>query len=227
MTAVVPSRGELEVRRPAPPAMGPKGNLLYKIITTTDHKLIGVMYMVACFTFFALAGLMALFMRAELTLPGLQFLSNEQYNQLFTMHGTAMLLFYATPIVFGFANLVLPLQIGARDMAFPRLNSMGLWLFNAGALVLMATFLLGMPTAGWTSYAPLSILDKKEIGMDLWILGIQLLGISSILSGLNFIVTILRLRAPGMTLFRMPLFVWSSLVVGWLMILAMPAIAGG
>jgi len=96
---------------------------------------------------------------------------------------------------------VMPLQIGARDMAFPRLNAMGLWLFNAGALVLMATFLLGMPQAGWTSYAPLSTLDKKEIGMDLWILGIQLLGVSSIMSGLNFIVTILRLRAPGMTIF--------------------------
>ena len=104
MTAVVPPRGELEASRPFPPRTGPKGNIIYKLITTTDHKLIGIMYVVACFIFFALGGLMALFIRAELTVPGLQFLSNEQYNQLFTMHGTAMLLFYATPIVFGFAT---------------------------------------------------------------------------------------------------------------------------
>ena len=129
MTAVVPSRRELEASRPFPARTGPKGNLIYKMITTTDHKLIGIMYCVACFVFFALGGLMALFMRAELTVPGLQFLSNEQYNQLFTMHGTAMLLFYATPIVFGFANLVLPLQIGAPDVAFPRLNALSFWLF--------------------------------------------------------------------------------------------------
>ncbi|MGI9126283.1 MAG: cbb3-type cytochrome c oxidase subunit I, partial [Mycobacterium sp.] len=133
MTAVVPSRGELEATRPHPAPNGPKGNLIYKLLTTTDHKLIGIMYTVACFIFFAIAGLMALFIRAELALPGLQFLSNEQYNQLFTIHGTVMLLFYATPIVFGFANLVLPLQIGAPDVAFPRLNALSFWLFVFGA----------------------------------------------------------------------------------------------
>ena len=113
MTAEAPPLGGLEARRPFPARLGPKGNLIYKLITTTDHKLIGIMYMVACMVFFFIGGLMALFIRAELAVPGLQFLSNEQYNQLFTMHGTAMLLFYATPIVFGFANIVLPLQIGA------------------------------------------------------------------------------------------------------------------
>ena len=119
MTAEAPSLQGLKARRPFPARLGPKGTLVYKLVTTTDHKLIGVMYMVACFIFFFIGGLMALFIRAELGVPGLQFLSNEQYAQLFTMHGTAMLLFYATPIVFGFANLVLPLQIGAPDVAFP------------------------------------------------------------------------------------------------------------
>ena len=119
MTAVVPSRGDLEVARPFPPRVGPKGNLIYKMVTTTDHKLIGIMYCVACFIFFFIGGLMALLIRSELAVPGLQFLSNEQYNQLFTMHGTAMLLFYATPIVFGFANLVMPLQIGAPGRGLP------------------------------------------------------------------------------------------------------------
>ncbi len=135
MVAEAPPIGELEARRPFPARLGPKGNLIYKLITTTDHKLIGIMYCVACFAFFLIGGLMALFIRTELAVPGLQFLSNEQYNQLFTMHGTVMLLFYATPIVFGFANLVLPLQIGAPDVAFPRLNAFSFWLFLFGALI--------------------------------------------------------------------------------------------
>ncbi|MGB3326595.1 MAG: cbb3-type cytochrome c oxidase subunit I, partial [Mycolicibacterium fortuitum] len=117
MAVEAPPIGELEARRPFPERIGPKGNLIYKLITTTDHKLIGIMYCVTCFAFFGIGGVMALLMRTELTEPGLQFLSNEQFNQLFTMHGTVMLLFYATPIVFGFANLVLPLQIGAPDVA--------------------------------------------------------------------------------------------------------------
>ncbi len=134
MTAEAPP-AVLAPRRPFPARMGPRGNLVYKLVTTTDHKLIGIMYCVACFAFFFIGGLMALLMRAELAAPGLQFLSNEQYNQLFTMHGTIMLLFYATPIVFGFANLVLPLQIGAPDVAFPRLNALSFWLFLFGALI--------------------------------------------------------------------------------------------
>ena len=133
MVAEAPPIGELEARRPFPARLGPKGNLVYKLVTTTDHKMIGIMYCVACFIFFFIGGLMALFMRTELAMPGLQFLSNEQFNQLFTMHGTVMLLFYATPIVFGFANLVLPLQIGAPDVAFPRLNAFSFWLFLFGA----------------------------------------------------------------------------------------------
>ena len=142
MTAEAPPLGELEAVRPYPARTGPKGNLIYKLITTTDHKLIGIMYCVACFMFFFIGGLLALLMRAELAQPGLQFLSNEQYNQLFTMHGGIMLLFYATPIVFGFANLVLPLQIGAPDVAFPRLNAFSFWLFLFGGLIVASGFLM-------------------------------------------------------------------------------------
>ena len=133
MSTSAPPLGGLRASRPFPERTGPTGSLIYRLITTTDHKVIGIMYVVACFTFFFVGGLMALLMRAELAAPGLQFLSNEQYNQLFTMHGTVMLLFYATPIVFGFANLVLPLQIGAPDVAFPRLNALSFWLFVFGA----------------------------------------------------------------------------------------------
>ena len=138
MTTSAPPLGHIQARRPFPARLGPKGKLIYKLVTTTDHKVIGIMYCVACFMFFFIGGLMALLMRTELAVPGLQFLSNEQYNQLFTMHGTVMLLFYATPIVFGFANLVLPLQIGAPDVAFPRLNAFSFWLFLFGALIALA-----------------------------------------------------------------------------------------
>ncbi|MGD1502495.1 cbb3-type cytochrome c oxidase subunit I, partial [Mycolicibacterium septicum] len=159
---------------PFPERMGPKGNLIYKLITTTDHKLIGIMYCVVCFAFFFIGGLMALFMRTELAMPGLQFLSNEQFNQLFTMHGTVMLLFYATPIVFGFANLVLPLQIGAPDVAFPRLNALSFWLFLFGALIALGGFITpgGAADFGWTAYSPLTdAIHSPGAGGDLWILG--------------------------------------------------------
>ena len=157
MTAEAPPR-ILTARRPFPDRVAGRGNQIYKLVTTTDHKLIGIMYCVACFIFFYAAGLMALLIRSELAVPGLQFLSNEQYNQLFTMHGTAMLLFYATPIVFGFANLVLPLQIGAPDVAFPRLNALSFWLFVFGALIALPGFITpgGAADFGWTAYTPLS-----------------------------------------------------------------------
>ncbi|WP_172827720.1 cbb3-type cytochrome c oxidase subunit I, partial [Mycobacterium colombiense] len=142
MTAEAPPLGQLEAVRPYPDRMGPKGNLVYKLITTTDHKMIGIMYTVTCFGFFFIGGLMALLMRTELAAPGLQFLSNEQFNQLFTMHGTIMLLLYATPVVFGFANLVLPLQIGAPDVAFPRLNAFSFWLFLFGGLIAASGFIV-------------------------------------------------------------------------------------
>ncbi|EUA30804.1 cytochrome C and Quinol oxidase polypeptide I family protein [Mycobacterium xenopi 3993] len=149
--------------------MGQKGTLVYKLITTTDHKMIGIMYVVTCYALFFAGGLMALLMRTELAAPGLQFLSNEQYNQLFTMHGTIMLLLYATPIVFGFANLVLPLQIGAPDVAFPRLNAFSYWLFLFGALIVLAGFITpgGAADFGWTAYTPLSnaVHSREPVGI--------------------------------------------------------------
>jgi cytochrome c oxidase subunit 1 len=195
------------------------------MITTTDHKLIGIMYCVACFVFFALGGLMALFMRAELTVPGLQFLSNEQYNQLFTMHGTAMLLFYATPIVFGFANLVLPLQIGAPDVAFPRLNALSFWLFIFGASIALAGFITpgGAADFGWTAYTPLSdAAHTPGAGGDLWILGLAVGGLGTILGAVNMITTVVCMRCPGMTMFRMPIFTWNIFVTSILVLLVFP-----
>ncbi|MCF8608059.1 cbb3-type cytochrome c oxidase subunit I, partial [Gordonia sp. HY442] len=158
MTAVEQPTTRVEAERPYPERYQPKGSFFYKLITTTDHKLIGQMYIVTCFAFFLVGGLMALLMRAELAHPGLQFLSNEQFNQLFTMHGTVMLLMYATPIVIGFANFVLPLQIGSPDVAFPRLNSLGYWLFLFGNLVALGGFLTpgGAADFGWTAYTPLT-----------------------------------------------------------------------
>ena len=219
---------ELTASRPFPPRLGPKGSLIYRLVTTTDHKLIGIMYLVTCFAFFMVGGLMALLIRAELTTPGLAFLSNEQYNQLFTMHGTAMLLFYATPIVFGFANVVLPLQIGAPDVAFPRLNALSFWLFLFGALIAMAGFITpgGAADFGWTAYTPLSdAIHSPGAGADLWILGVAVGGLGTILGAVNMITTIVCMRCPGMVMFRMPIFTWNILVVSVLVLLVFPLLA--
>ncbi|BBY79485.1 putative cytochrome c oxidase subunit 1 [Mycolicibacterium pulveris] len=227
MTAEAPAVGELEVRRPFPPRTGPRGNLIYKLVTTTDHKLIGIMYCVTCFVFFFIGGLMALLMRAELTATGLQFLSNEQYNQLFTMHGTVMLLFYATPIVFGFANLVLPLQIGAPDVAFPRLNAFSYWLFLFGALVTLGGFITpgGAADFGWTGYTPLSTaIHSPGAGGDLWIFGLGVAGLGTILGAVNMITTVVCMRAPGMTMFRMPIFTWNIMVTSILVLMVFPVL---
>ncbi len=225
MVADAPPIAELEARRPFPARMGPKGNLIYRLITTTDHKLIGMMYCVACFAFFLIGGLMALFIRSELAVPGLQFLSNEQYNQLFTMHGTVMLLFYATPIVFGFANLVLPLQIGAPDVAFPRLNAFCFWLFLFGALIATAGFITPVVlriSAGPPTHPCRVPFIQPGAGADLWILGLIVGGLGTILGAVNMITTVVCMRAPGMTMFRMPIFTWRRLVTSILVLLAFP-----
>ncbi|MDV7999683.1 cytochrome c oxidase subunit I [Rhodococcus sp. IEGM 1408] len=183
------------------------------------------MYIVTCFIFFFIGGLMALLMRAELFLPGMQFLSNEQYNQLFTMHGTVMLLLYGTPIVVGFANYIMPLQIGSPDVAFPRLNAFGYWLFAAGGTIILSGFVTpgGGAAFGWTMYAPLSAKEfSPQVGADLWILGVGIGGIGTILGAVNFITTIICLRAPGMTMFRMPIFTWNVLVTSVLILLIFP-----
>jgi cytochrome c oxidase subunit 1 len=202
-----------------------KGSALLRLFRTTDHKLIGLMYLTTSFGFFLAGGLMALLMRGELARPGLQFLSNEQYNQLFTMHGTIMLLLYATPVVFGFANFILPLQIGSPDVAFPRLNAFSYWLYLFGGLIAVSSFLTpaGAPDFGWTAYAPLSTAPHTPgVGGDLWITGLVVSGLGTILGAVNMITTVVCLRAPGMTMFRMPIFTWNILITSLLVIVAFP-----
>ena len=174
------------------------------MLTTTDHKQLGIMYMIMSFSFFFLGGFMALLIRAELFTPGLQFLSNEQFNQLFTMHGTVMLLLFATPVVWGFGNYILPLQIGAPDVAFPRLNTFGFWVTLLGGIVMLLGFVTpgGAADFGWTMYMPLADgVHTPGIGADMWIVGVGATGVGTIASAINMITTILTLRAPGMTMF--------------------------
>jgi cytochrome c oxidase subunit I len=196
-----------------------------QLLRTTDHKLIGRMYLVTSFGFFMAGGVMALLMRAELARPGMQFLAPEQYNQLFTMHGTVMLLLFATPLVFAFANLVLPLQIGAPDVAFPRLNAFSYWLFLFGGLVVMSGFLTpgGAADFGWYGYSPLtSAANSPGVGGDLWIIGLAIAGLGTILGAVNMVTTVVCLRAPGMTMFRMPIFTWNIMVTSVMVLLAFP-----
>ncbi len=211
--------------QPFPTHHAEKGSLFSTLLRTTDHKLIGRMYLVTSFLFFMFAGVLALLMRAELARPGGQFLSPEQYNQLFTMHGTIMLLFFATPLVFAFANLVLPLQIGAPDVAFPRLNAFSYWLYLFGALTAVSGFLTpgGAADAGWTNYVPLSdFANSPQAGEDLWIIGLALSGLGTILGAVNMVTTVITMRAPGMTMFRLPIFTWNILVTSLLVLLAFP-----
>ncbi len=225
VTAVEQPTTLVEPVRPFPERYQPKGSFFYKLITTTDHKLIGMMYITACFAFFLIGGLMALLMRAELARPGMQFLSTEQFNQLFTMHGTVMLLMYATPIVIGFANFVLPLQIGSPDVAFPRLNAFGFWLFVFGSTVAVSGFLTpgGAADFGWTAYTPLTdAIHSPGIGADLWIMGLGVSGLGTILGAVNMVTTVVCLRCPGMTMFRMPIFTWNILVTSILILLIFP-----
>src|ERR1700710_1775006 len=201
--------------------------MFLQVLRTTDHKLIGRMYLVTSFAFFILGGVRALIMRAELARPGMQFLTPEQYNQLFTMHGTIMLLFFATPLVFAFANLVLPWQIGSPDVAFPRLNAFSYWLYLFGAITATSGFFTpgGAADAGWTLYSPLNNeLNSPGAGTDLWIIGLALSGLGTILGGVNMVTTVICLRAPGMTMFRMPIFTWNILVTSLLILLAFPVL---
>ncbi len=205
-----------------------KGKNFVKWITSTDHKTIGYMYLMATFGWFLVGGLLALFLRAELTRPGMQFLSNEQYNQIFTMHGTIMLLMFATPLFVGFANVIMPLQIGAADVAFPRLNMLSFWLFMFGSITAVAGFLTpgGAASFGWTAYAPLANSTYSPgIGGDLWVIGLAVSGLGTILGGVNFITTIFTMRAPGMTMFRMSIFSWNVLLTSILVLLAFPPLA--
>ncbi len=205
-----------------------RGSALSNWLTTTDHKLIGQMYLATAFGFFMLAGIMALFLRAELARPGLQILTNQEFNQLFTMHGATMLLLFATPLFIGFANVLIPLQIGAPDVAFPRLNLFGYYLFLFGGLVAFGGFVTpdGPPDFGWYAYTPLSNAQYSPgIGGDLFIMGLTISGLGTILAAVNFITTVLAMRAPGMTMFRMPIFTWNVLLTSLLVLLVFPVLA--
>ncbi|MBA2254804.1 MAG: cytochrome c oxidase subunit I [Chloroflexi bacterium] len=197
---------------------------IYEWATTTDHKKIGIMYMVTAFGFFLLGGVMALFIRAELASPGIQIAQPETYNQLFTMHGITMIFLFMMPMFTGFGNYVVPLQIGAADMAFPRINALGFWMVPAGGLLALSGFVLGgAADTGWTIYPPYSAQSQLR-GVDLLLVGLILLGTSSILGAINFIATIFKLRAPGLTLMRMPLFVWNTLITALLLLFALPVL---
>ncbi len=213
---------------PLPQRKKPLGRRIAGWITSTDHKVIGNLYLVTSFTFFIIAGALALVMRAELAQPGLQFVSDEQYNQLFTMHGTLMLFLFATSLFAGFANALMPLQIGAPDVAFPRLNMISYWFYFFGGLIVTFGFLTpgGAASFGWFAYAPLSnVVNSPNVGSDLWILGLTLGGLASIFGAVNFITTIFTMRAPGMTMFRMPVFTWNVLLTSVLILLAFPVLA--
>jgi cytochrome c oxidase subunit I len=213
----------------APPARPrSRGSVLVSWLTTTDHKVIGYLYLITSFVFFLLAGLMAMVIRGELATTGLQLVSREQYNQLFTIHGTIMLLLFATPLFVGFTNVIMPLQIGSPDVAFPRLNMMSYWMFLFGGSMVMMSFFTpgGAASFGWTAYTPLSdAIRSPGAGGDLWIMGLVLSGLGTILSGVNFVTTVIGMRAPGMTMFRMPIFTWNVLLTSILVLLAFPVLA--
>ena len=198
-------------------------------LTTVDHKKIGIMYIVNSFLFFFAAGILALAIRSELAVPGLQFLDEATYNEAFTMHGTIMIFLFIVPILAGFGNYIVPLQIGAPDMAFPRINALSFWLLPLGGLLILSGYLFGGAAAeGWTGYNPLTQAKYSPgPGTDLWIIGLVLVGTASILGSVNFIATIFKMRAPGMTLFRMPIFVWTVLVTATLILLATPVLTAG
>jgi len=205
-----------------------KGQLAVKWMTTTDHKLIGQLYLMTSFGFFLVGGVMALLIRAELAQPGLQIVDEAVYNQLFTMHGTIMLLLFATPLFIGFANVIMPVQLGAPDVAFPRLNMFSYWLFLLGGLITLSGFLTpgGAASFGWTGYTPLSSSGSSPfVGGDLWVMGLYLAGLGTILGAVNFVTTIITMRAPGMTMFRMPIFCWNVLVTSILVLIAFPIFA--
>jgi cytochrome c oxidase subunit 1 len=216
---------DLPLARPVPRSYGK----VREWITTTDHKRIALLYLFTTFIFFGIGGLMALLIRTQLAEPNNNLLSASQFDQLFTMHGTTMIFLFVIPVWSAFGNFMVPLMIGAKDMAFPRINAFAFWLVPLGGLVMYSGFFFGgSAAAGWTGYVPLTEkLYSPQVGQDLWILGLHILGISSVMGAVNFLVTIHRLRAPGMTWFRLPLFVWSMEVTSALVLLASPFLAAG
>ena len=201
---------------------------ILKWLTSTDHKMIGLNYMITAMVIFFLSGAMALLLRVQLTTPNGAFLSYQQFNELFTMHGSLMLYLFAGPFAFGgLANYIVPLQVGAPDMAFPRLNALSFWLYLTGSITMLLGFITagGAASFGWVAYAPLSgVTSSPGAGADLWILALLLTGFSAIFTGVNLVTTIFYLRAPGMTMFRMPIFTWNMLVTAILILIAFPVL---
>ncbi|QKW35473.1 cytochrome c oxidase subunit I [Actinomadura sp. NAK00032] len=203
------------------------GTRIGHILATTDHKMVGYLYLTTSFLFFLAAGVMAMLMRAELMEPGKQVVSNHTYNELFTIHGTIMMLLFATPLFAGFANVLVPLQIGAPDVAFPRMNALTYYLFLFGGLMVMASFIMpgGAAAYGWFSYSPLtSGTYSPGLGPDMWIMGLILSGFGTILTSVNIITTIIAMRAPGMVMFRMPIFTWNVLLTSLMVLIAFPVL---
>nr|WP_170972158.1 cytochrome c oxidase subunit I [Bacillus yapensis] len=203
------------------------GATVWDYLTTVDHKKIAILYMIAGGFFFLVGGLEAMFIRIQLAVPNNDFVSAGLYNEILTMHGTTMIFLAAMPLLFGFMNAVMPLQIGARDVAFPFVNALGFWLFFFGGIFLnLSWFLGGAPDAGWTSYASLSLASEGH-GIDFYLLGLQISGAGTLMGGINFLVTIINMRAPGMTYMRMPLFTWTTFVASALILFAFPALTVG
>jgi len=206
-----------------------KGNVVVRWLTSTDHKVIGHLYVITALVYFLIGGAMALIIRAQLFAPGLNVLATkEQYNQMFTMHGTIMLLMVATPLFAGLANEILPLQLGAPDVAFPRLNMLSFWLYFFGSLIAVAGFLTpaGAASFGWFAYTPLSTETfSPGLGSNMWVMGLGMSGFGTILGAVNFITTVIVMRAPGMTMFRMSIFSWNIFVTSILVILVFPVFA--
>ncbi|HEY5274824.1 MAG TPA: cbb3-type cytochrome c oxidase subunit I [Acidimicrobiales bacterium] len=207
---------------------GPVG--IMKWLTSTDHKVIGMSYTITSFVMFLIAGLFAIMIRVQLTGPDSTIVSQHTYNELFTMHGSLMIYLFIGPFAFGgLANYIVPLQVGAPDMAFPRLNAFSYWLYLTGSLIMIGGFLTvgGSADFGWVAYAPLSdAVNSPGAGPDMWIVALMLTGFSAIFTGVNLVTTIFYLRAPGMTMFRVPIFTWNMLVTGILILIAFPVLFG-
>src|SRR5437764_1216670 len=219
MTAIVDESEELdEIWEDDPGIPG--------FLNTVDHKRIGLRYIYTSFIFFFIAGLMALAMRAQLAQPNQSVVGAETYNQLFTAHGTTMIFLFNTPVLAGFGNYLLPLMLGTRDMAFPRLNAFSYWVFVFAGIFMCTSILIGhMPDGGWFAYVPLTGKSSSPgIGMDFWGLGVVFVGVSTTVGAVNFLVSVLKLRAPGMTVDRIPPFVWSMVAMAVMILFAVPSV---
>ncbi|MGG4451761.1 MULTISPECIES: cytochrome c oxidase subunit I [Brevibacillus] len=206
----------------------PNRSGLWDYLTTVDHKKIAILYLIAGGIFFLAGGLEALLIRLQLMYPEIQLVGAKTFNELITMHGTTMIFLAVMPIIFALMNAIVPLQIGARDVAFPFVNALGFWLFFFGGVLLNTSwFLGGAPDAGWTSYTTLALNQYSGIGVDFYVLGLQIAGLGTLIGGINFLVTIINMRAPGMTFMRMPMFTWSSFITSGLILFAFPAITVG